>query len=696
MEPVDPILRVEDLAISYRTRGGMVRAVRGVTFDIAAGETFGLVGESGCGKSTIAFSVMRYLGGNGRVDSGRILFRGENLLAKSNDELRRIRGNRIAMVYQEPQSALNPAMRIGDQLVELLLVHRRMSRADANRACEAMLERVRMPDPRAVMQRYPHQLSGGQQQRVVIAMALLPNPDLLIMDEPTTGLDVTVEAAVLDLLVDLQREFGSAILYISHNLGVVARICDRVGVLYAGELIEESPVQNLISRPLHPYSIGLLESVPRRERTAGETLRPIPGQLPSLTVPPPGCAFAPRCSFATSRCVIERPALDPALGTTRVRCFYWPQVAERQPAAAPSPVPLSPTTPVADDAAAQSAFLAVEDVRYFYTQGEQGGGGWFRRGARQAVKAVDGVNLRLGPGEVLGIVGESGCGKSTLAKCIAGLLAPTEGKLTFLGTDITKPVERRDQRLLRELQMVFQSPDATLNPSHTVGQAIGRPLQQFRSVPRAQVKEEVRRLLREVKLDEQVADRRPQQLSGGQKQRVAIARAFAGHPRLVLCDEPVSALDVSVQASILNLLLEFRDREGTALIFITHDLAVVRYISDHVAVMYLGEIREIGRTEDIFNPALPHHPYTIALLSAVPTLDPADEGRRVPLEGSVPSALNPPSGCRFHTRCPFKLGSICEREAPPWRRASGDHQIYCHIPLDELKQLSQSGGTLEG
>jgi peptide/nickel transport system ATP-binding protein len=685
MAQAESILRVEDLAISYRTRGGPVRAVRGVTFDIAAGETFGLVGESGCGKSTIAFSVMRYLGGNGRVDSGRILFRGENLLLKSNEELRRIRGDRIAMVYQEPQSALNPAMRIGDQLAEVLVAHRQLPRANAARACEEMLERVRMPDPRAVMQRYPHQLSGGQQQRVVIAMALLPNPDLLIMDEPTTGLDVTVEAAVLDLLVDLQREVGSAILYISHNLGVVARICDRVGVLYAGELIEESPVQDLIRRPLHPYSIGLLESVPRRERTAHGRLRPIPGQLPALTAPPPGCAFAPRCSFATSRCSVERPALEPALGTTAVRCFYWSQVVERQPAAASTLAAQPPAPRAADDTTSSTPLLAVEDVRYFYTHDEQGG--WFGRGARRAVKAVDGVSLQLAPGEVLGIVGESGCGKSTLAKCIAGLLVPTDGTLTLLGTDITKPVARRDHRLLRELQMVFQSPDATLNPTHTVGQAIARPLQLFGSVPRAQVKQEIRRLLREVKLDEQVAERRPHQLSGGQKQRVAIARAFAGHPRLVLCDEPVSALDVSVQASILNLLLEFRDREGTALIFITHDLAVVRYISDYVAVMYLGEIREVGRTEDLFNPDVPHHPYTIALLSAVPTLDPADEGRRVPLEGSVPSALDPPSGCRFHTRCPFKLGPICEREAPPWRHASDDHHIYCHIPLDELKTL---------
>jgi peptide/nickel transport system ATP-binding protein len=661
--------------------------VRGVTFDIAAGETFGLVGESGCGKSTIAFSVMRYLGGKGSIDNGRILFRGDDLLAKSNEELRRIRGDRIAMVYQEPQSALNPAMRIGDQLAEVLLVHRHLPRAEAYRACEEMLERVRMPDPRVVMQRYPHQLSGGQQQRVVIAMALLPNPDLLVMDEPTTGLDVTVEATVLDLLVDLQREFGSAILYISHNLGVVARICDRVGVLYAGELIEEGPVQDLISRPLHPYSIGLLESVPRRERTDHGGLRPIPGHLPSLLAPPPGCAFAPRCSFATSHCRVDRPLLEPALGSTSVRCFYWPQVAERQPATFTGPVPQMLTPRSADGEASPAPLLVAEKVRYFYSHGAQGRGDWFRRSSQRAVKAVDGVSLQLGPGQVLGIVGESGCGKSTLAKCITGLVEPTDGKLTFLGTDITKPVEQRDHHLLRELQMVFQSPDATLNPTHTVGQAIARPLHLFRSVPRAQVKQEVRRLLREVKLDEQVADRRPQQLSGGQKQRVAIARAFAGHPRLVVCDEPVSALDVSVQASILNLLLEFRDREGTALIFITHDLAVVSYISDYVAVMYLGEIREVGRTEDIFNPTLPHHPYTIALLSAVPTLDPTDADRRVPLEGSVPSALNPPSGCRFHTRCPFKLGPICERDVPPWRHVSGDHQIYCHIPLDELKNL---------
>jgi peptide/nickel transport system ATP-binding protein len=512
------------------------------------------------------------------------------------------------------------------------------------------------------------------QQRVVIAMALLLNPDLIILDEPTTGLDVTVEAVVLDILEDLCRELEMAVLYISHNLGVIARICDRVGVMYAGELIEESPASDLFRQPHHPYTLGLLRCVPRKgTRYVSETLYSIPGRVPPLTSLPEGCVFAERCALADEACRASAPALE-AVGPDHVaRCFRWQTVVE-------NPDRVTRTEPPPMDAGRAEArdLLSVNKLKVYFRQVLS----MLGLGKRQDAQVVDGVTFMLDARRTLGIVGESGCGKSTIARALSGLIPITSGEVEFSDSDFSLPIEKRSREKLQKLQMVFQNPDSSLNPRHTVSAALRRPLRRFGVVPPEQEDDYILSLLRAVNLDESYLDRLPRELSGGEKQRVAIARAFAGEPELVLCDEPVSSLDVSVQAAVINLLGNLQQEREVALIFITHDLNVVRYISDEVAVIYLGRICEIGPTDAIFNP--PYHPYTEALMSAIPTIDPDVKTQPIRLEGSVPSPVNPPSGCRFHTRCPRKIDVLCEMQQPPARDAGNGHQIYCHISLEEL------------
>ncbi|GAB4400629.1 MAG: ABC transporter ATP-binding protein [Anaerolineales bacterium] len=674
-----PILKVHDLAIAYETRKGDVTAVRNVSFEIRRGETLGIVGESGCGKSTVAFGIVNFLGRNGRITNGRILFQGQDLVGRSEEELRRLRGDRIAMVYQDPMQALNPSLRIGEQLSEVLVVHRGMKRKEAEERCIQMLQRVYMPDPASVMRRYPHQLSGGQQQRVVIAMALLNDPALLIMDEPTTALDVTVEAAVLDLVEELQKDFDTAIMYISHNLGVIARVSDTVGVMYAGELVERASVEKVFLRPHHPYTQGLMRCVPRLGMDkASSYLYPIKGRVPPPDNLPPGCVFEPRCPYARPECCETRPELREVASGHWARCLFAEEVAQSVWAPSDEVPTRLPALHVA--AADEKPLLRVRDARTYYEVPSRQ-----LMGRKQLVKAVDGVSVEVKRGQTLGIVGESGCGKTTLVKTIVGMEKATGGEFEFMGVDISAPVSKRSLEVIRNLQMVFQNPDSTLNPSFSVGQQIAWPLRRFRKVPRNQVRGEVVRLLEMMKLGERYYDRLPRQLSGGEKQRVGIARAIAGLPAMVLCDEPVSALDVSVQAAVLNLLLEIQAELGTTMVFIAHDLSVVRFFCDYIAVMYLGHVVESGPAEAIYAP--PYHPYTEALLSAVPFPDPTVEQKSIRLSGSVPSALNPPSGCRFHTRCPRKLGEICERETPPWQDAGNGHRIFCHIPLEELRKV---------
>lgn len=683
-----PVVKVDNLAIAYETRKGAVNAVRDVSFEIHRGETLGLVGESGCGKSTVAYGLVNYLGRNGKIVKGDILFQGQSLVGKGQEELRKLRGDQISMVYQEPMTSLNPVLRIGEQMTEVLTVHRNVANADAYKRCVDMLRRVYMPDPERVMERYPHQISGGQQQRVIIAMALLNNPALLVMDEPTTALDVTVEAAVLDLVADLRRDFDTAILFISHNLGVIARVSDRVGVMYAGELVELAAVQDIFDHPGHPYTQGLIRCLPKLGRSkAGSVLYPIRGRVPPPDHLPPGCVFEPRCDYARDACRAQRPPLRTLATTHLTRCLFSEEIDPGQWSPPEGLVSQLASSPSANGA---EPILKVTDLKTYYRHPDSSPLSLIGLGKKEYVKAVDGVSFALPPNLTLGVVGESGCGKSTLIKAIIGLESITGGKAEFMGFDINRQVNARDLATIKELQMVFQNPDATMNPAYTVGRQIERPLRRFKVVPRDQVREEVIRLLRAVKLDEYYYDRLPRQLSGGEKQRVGIARAFAGQPDLVLCDEPVSALDVSVQAAVLNLLIEIQKEHGTTMIFISHDLSVVRLMADHVAVMYLGQVMETGPAEAIYAP--PYHPYTESLLAAVPIPDPSIKQEHIRLEGSVPSPLNPPSGCRFHTRCPRRGllpngGQICETQTPPWQDAGGGHRIFCHIPLEQLSQL---------
>ncbi|MBN2302936.1 MAG: ABC transporter ATP-binding protein, partial [Anaerolineae bacterium] len=492
-----PILEVDNLAIAYETRTGDIEAVRDVSFKIHRGETFGIVGESGCGKSTVAFGIVNFLGRNGKITAGQILFQGQDLVGRSEDDLRSLRGDRIAMVYQDPMQALNPAMRLGDQMAEVLVVHRGMKKAEAVQRCVQMLERVHMPDPADVMRRYPHQVSGGQQQRIVIAMALLNDPALLIMDEPTTALDVTVEAAVLDLINDLQREFDTAIMYISHNLGVIARVSNMIGVMYAGEIVECASVQDIFLKPSHPYTLGLMRCVPRLDTTKTNSyLHPIRGRVPSPKALPPGCVFEPRCDFAHPVCSQQQVPMHTVQPGHESRCLFTGEVAAKKDTLSDTDarelMGFTPPDP------ARKPILTVEQAKTYYPVASKRLIG----GEKRYVKAVDGVSLTAKPGQTLGIVGESGCGKSTLVKTIIGLEKLSGGAMEFMGIDISNPVSKRDLSLIKDLQMVFQNPDSTLNPSFSVGYQIGRALRRFKTVPRGQVRDEVVRLLDMMKLGE--------------------------------------------------------------------------------------------------------------------------------------------------------------------------------------------------
>lgn len=682
-----PVLVVENLAVAYKVRGGEVEAVQNVSFEIRRGESHGIVGESGCGKSTVSWAILNFLGANGYIKRGSIKFQGQELVGKSGEELRQLRGDQIAMVYQDPMQALNPSMRLGDQMKEVLTVHRKISEKEAEKKCVAMLERVYMPDPANVMKRYPHQISGGQQQRVVIAMALLNNPALLIMDEPTTALDVTVEAAVLDLIAELRRDFDTAILFISHNLGVIARVCNQVGVMYAGEMVERAMVQEIFKSPQHPYTQGLLRCIPKLGTDkAGSVLYPIPGRVPPPNNRPMGCVFSPRCDYVQEQCHQERPKLRQLSNGTFVRCHF----AEEINPADWVPGKELEVTQVQEGRETAESILTVQNLKKYYPVQGSSLRDMMGLGEKRYVRAVEDASFSVPKGKTLGIVGESGCGKSTLIKTIIGLESSSGGQAQFMGVDITGDLSQRNVQIIQELQMVFQNPDSTMNPSYTVGQQIGRPMERFGTVAKDQVREEVVKLLEAVRLGEAYYDRLPRQLSGGEKQRVGIARALASRPDLILCDEPVSALDVSVQAAILNLLLGIQQEYGTTLLFIAHDLSVVRFFSDYIAVMYLGQVMEVGPAEAIYAP--PYHPYTEALLSAVPVPDPTIQQKRIRLEGNVPSAINPPTGCRFHTRCPRRSllpdgGKVCKTDIPPWREAENGHRIFCHVPLQTLSEI---------
>ncbi|MEX1328670.1 MAG: dipeptide ABC transporter ATP-binding protein, partial [Desulfobacterales bacterium] len=647
-----PVISVENLTVEYKTPYGSVRALQNLNFQIQTGEIFGLVGESGSGKSTAAWVIMRYLADNGQVVGGEVLFKGIDLFTLKAAELRKYRGKKIAMVYQDPMTSLNPAMTVGRQIQEVIDLHQGGTKEQTWTQAVSMLEKVHISDPAASAQKYPHELSGGQKQRVVIAMALSCNPDLLILDEPTTGLDVTTEATILDLINELRAKFDSAILFISHNLGVIAKISDRIGVLYAGRMLETGPVQSIFLHPLHPYTEGLLNCIPKiQARSFKKRLEPIKGNFPNLLDLPQGCIFHPRCLYRVSSCSEQIPELMPSGIGRNSACLRWKDLQDgsigkkQRSTNLQTAAQQDPAVPYRNHA---DVILELDSVKKYF-----GGISIFEKLAGKKpefIHAVDGVDMQIKAGQVYGMVGESGCGKTTLGRSIIKLHRITAGTIRYKGLDVWRLDRPKTRQFHQQAQMIFQNPDSSLNPKKTVGQILARPLELYHHLDGGSLDRSTEALLEMVRLSSNYKNRYPLQISGGEKQRVGIARAFAAEPHLVVCDEPVSAVDVSVQASILNLILDLQKQFSVALLFISHDLSVVQHISHNVGIMYLGELVEVGDVDQVFSP--PYHPYTEALLSAVPTVDFSAIKDEIRLVGPVPSAKRPPPGCRFHTRCP--------------------------------------------
>ncbi|QBY00536.1 ABC transporter ATP-binding protein [Rhodophyticola sp. CCM32] len=677
-----PILEIDTLSISFFTRLREIPAVMDFSCTVQPGEAMGLVGESGCGKSTVALGVMQDLGVNGRIVGGSIKFKGRDLGAMNDEELRQLRGSEIAMIYQEPMASLNPAMKIGKQLMEVPMIHEGATAQEAYDLALQVVTDVRLPDPKRMLDAFPHQLSGGQQQRIVIAMALMSKPSLLILDEPTTALDVTVEAGIVELVKDLGAKYGTSMLFISHNLGLVLETCDRICVMYSGEAVETGSIEDVFDKMQHPYTQALFRSIPLpgADKNASPLIA-IPGNFPLPHERPAGCNFGPRCDyFEAGGCDAGDIPMADIQGDDRhaSRCLKFGEIDWAAP-----PV----LAEKKDKAAIGDTVLKVDKLKKYY---EVAANSMFGGASTKVVKANETLSFEARESETLAIVGESGCGKSTLAKVLMGLETATDGTVLLDNQNIEQTeIQNRDTNTVSSVQMVFQNPFDTLNPSMSVGRQIIRALEIFRiGANEGERRARMLELLDLVKLPRAFADRMPRQLSGGQKQRVGIARAFAGGARIVVADEPVSALDVSVQAAVTDLLMEIQRNEKTTLLFISHDLSIVRYLSDRVMVMYLGHVVELGDTDQVFSP--PYHPYTEALLSAVPIADTSVEKQHIVLEGDIPSAMNPPSGCPFQTRCRWKSevpDGLCERDVPPMKTLASGHQIKCHLTEDILTRM---------
>jgi peptide/nickel transport system ATP-binding protein len=661
-----PVLAIDNLHVHFVTENGTVRAVEGLSYAVQPGEIVAIVGESGSGKSVSALAVMQLLPPNSaRIIDGSVRFEGRELLGLDEEEMRQIRGQHISMIFQEPMTSLNPVLSIGLQIMEPLTMHLEMSEAAARARAIELLTLVGITDPESRLAQFPHQLSGGMRQRVMIAIGLACNPKLLIADEPTTALDVTIQAQILELMKDLSRRLGVAVVIITHNLGIVARYADRVNVMYAARLIETGPAEAVFARPAHPYARGLLAAVPRLDRGRSSQLATIDGAPPNLLDPPEGCRFRPRCRYAIEACERVPDSVEVEAGH-HVACHRASEIDALEEATRKVDIAMPVEASVRSE--------PILDIRHTAKFFPIGGG--FLRGPAKLVKAVNDVSLQIMPGETLGLVGESGCGKSTLGRLVLRLDDPTAGEIVFEGNDLAPLTRSQMTDVRKRMQVIFQDPYSSLNPRMTVGQIIGEPMHVHDIRPKGEIPGRVAELLQLVGLFPYMALRYPHELSGGQRQRVGIARALAVEPRVIVCDEAVSALDVSIQGQVINLLEHLQHKLGLTYLFIAHDLAVVRHISNRVAVMYLGRIVELASSDELF--ADPRHPYTQALLAAAPVPDPVIERTRprTIITGELPSPLNPPSGCVFHPRCP-KATEECKKAVPETRELKTGHTVAC-------------------
>ena len=708
-----PLLDVAGLRTEIRTRSATVQAVRDVSFSIAPGETLGLVGESGCGKSMTGMSLMRLLPSGGRIAAGSVKLAGKELTTLSEGDIRRVRGNDVAMIFQDPMTSLNPTMTVGDQIAEPAIIHQGLSQKDALQRAVEVLDLVGMPKPAERLKAYPHQLSGGLRQRVVIAMALVCEPQLLIADEPTTALDVTIQGQILTLLDRLKDELHMSMLLITHDLGVIAGRADRVMVMYAGEIVESSETGELFASMRHPYTQALFEAMPPLVTDRTKVLYSIPGMPPSLISPLPGCSFAPRCRYAKDKCA-ENPPLagdDPA---HPYACFF----PVRGPHAADAPVPSE--TDAEDHPEAERITSLPATVRSGDRDGAPEGGAPgsqdapvlvlehvvkefpILKGVLQrrvgSVQAVSDVSLEIGRGETFALVGESGCGKTTLGRLIVALERPDSGSIRFEGEDVSKLRGSDLRRKRQSFQIMFQDSYASLDPRARVATTLREPLASQHLGSRPEQRARIRALLTDVGLPESAMTLYPHEFSGGQRQRIGLARALVLEPKLIVADEPVSALDVSIQSQVLNLMRKLQAERDLTYVLISHDLAVVRYLADRVGVMYLGKLVEIGTGEEIY--ASTAHPYTAGLLESIPVPDPVRERgkHKDAVRGELPSAAHPPSGCRFRTRCPLAQQLCAEVEPQMQLFSPGGHRAACHFPLQEPlgAEVTEVGGTSVG
>ena len=679
-----PLLQIKDLHTDIEIRNGVVRALSGVDLHVNPGETLGIVGESGSGKTMTALSLMGLLPQGGKVSSGSIILDGQDLTKMPLHLKRKMRGTKVGMIFQDPLTSLNPTMKIGLQVCEPLRVHEKLSKRAALARAVEILKRVGMPRPEVVINNYPHQLSGGMRQRVMIAMALVCKPRILIADEPTTALDVTTQMQILDLIDELRDEYKMGVILITHDLGVVAGHTDRVAVMYAGRIVETAPTKTLFTEPKHRYTSSLMAALPERALAAGTKLFSIPGAPPSLTNLPKGCRFAARCLWATDECLAGYPDLNGDENHT-FSCFHPVQEGDESPAVLQAMMD-SGKAEDAVDATGQISHEVLLDVKEASRVYESAGSGFFKRD-KGVVSAVDRVSITVNKGETYGLVGESGCGKSTVGRLIAGLESPSGGAIELDGRDLAKLKGRDAVRIHRDVQMMFQDSYAAMDPRMRIDQILAEPMSIQKTGNARQIAERIMEILEQVGLTEEILDRYPHEFSGGQLQRIGFARSLTLAPDLIVADEPVSALDVSVQAQVLNLMKDLQQELGLSYLFISHDLAVVQYMADRIGVMYLGRIVEEGPAHEVVKN--PKHPYTKALIDSIPVPDPEfqhDESA-IKLTGEPPSAVNPPEGCRFRPRCPF-AGEECKVQP---MLTDETHRVACHHPLLQLSVKEEVG-----